>query len=321
MKKQIFIFLCAMAMSWPLSESAERLAGDVNNDGVVNIADATMLMDCILSSDDTTEWQYCDVDGDGIVGIADVSALIDMMLAPTITPQYRDVTLNVNGVEFTMVFVEGGTFQMGCTPDQWPGVFRNEGPVHEVTLWNYYIAQTEVTQELWEAVMGYNPSKYVGGPQRPVETVSMFDCARFVDKLTELTGRTFRLPTEAEWEFAARGGNMSRSYRFSGSNSVDDVAWYDANSEGTTHAVGSKLANELGIYDMSGNVNEWCQDWYTSYTDEPVTNPIGPESGYENVYRGGCWESPDCKCRNAFRDEADPYSANKYMGLRIAMNY
>ena len=319
MKKPIFILLCAMALSWPMTASAERVAGDANNDGVVNIADVTTVIDCLLSSSETVESRYCDVDGDGMVSIADVSYLLDKLLTPT-TPQYQDVTFTINGVQFTMVFVEGGTFQMGCTPDQWPGVFRNEGPVHEVTLWSYYIAQTEVTQELWEAVMGYNPSKYVGYPQRPVENVSVFDCALFVDKLSEITGRSFRLPTEAEWEYAARGGNKTLSYRFSGSGNIDDVAWYDENSDGTTHAVASKLANELGIYDMSGNVNEWCQDWYSGYTDEPVTNPVGPESGYENVFRGGSWGFPDCKCRNSFRDEAEPHTANTHFGLRVAMN-
>ena len=320
MKQFIFISLCVMAITLPMAASAQHVAGDVNNDGKVNIADVTWLIDCLLSDTNSAEWQNGDVDGDGNVSIADVSVLIDWMLAPS-TPQCQDVAFTINGVEFTMVLVEGGTFKMGCTPEQWPGVFRNEGPVHEVTLSDYYIAQTEVTQELWQAVMGSNPSKFVGDPQRPVETVSMWDCAQFVDKLSELTGRSFRLPTEAEWEYAARGGNKSRSYRLSGGNIANDVAWLEENSDGTTHAVACKRANELGIYDMSGNVNEWCQDWFSGYSEAPVTNPTGPESGYMNVYRGGCWAFPDNKCRNAYRGEAEPDSANMCLGLRVAMNY
>ena len=260
------------------------------------------------------------MDGDGQVTVSDVSCLIDMLLAPR-APQSQDVTLNVNGVDITMVFIEGGTFMMGCTPEQWPDVFRNEGPVHEVTVWDYYICQTEVTQELWEAVMGSNPSQFAGDTRRPVEGVSMFDCARFVDKLTEITGRTFRLPTEAEWEFASRGGNRSQTYKYSGSNTADEVAWFDENSGVTTHAVATLAPNELGIYDMSGNVCEWCQDWYTSYSEGSFVNPIGPESGYENVYRGGAWSYPASKCRSAFRDKADPHATENYLGLRVAMNY
>ena len=320
MKNLFFITLCAMMMSWPLNAQAERLPGDVDGDGKVGIGDVSALIDVLLSSSETAAGLCADVDGDGNVTIADVSYLIDLLLAPP-TPQTNDVTLNINGVDITMVFVEGGTFMMGSTPDQWPDCFRNEGPVHEVTLWSYYICQTEVTQELWEAVMGSNPSKFKGDPQRPVETVSMFDCARFVDKLTELTGRSFRLPTEAEWEFAARGGIKSLSYKYSGSNTVDEVAWYADNSDETTHAVALLAPNELGIYDMSGNVCEWCQDWYTGYSEGSFTNPIGPESGLENVYRGGAWSFPSSKCRNAFRYMAYPDAAEKYLGLRVAMNY
>ena len=294
---------------------------DVNGDGRTDVEDVTALIGSLLGvPTGTADMAPTDVNGDGIADIEDVTFLIEWVLGSPEQP-VEEVTMNVNGVEFTMVLVEGGTFMMGCTPEQWPGVFRNEGPVHEVTLWNYYIAQTEVTQELWEAVMGSNPSKFVGDPQRPVETVSMFDCALFVDKLSDLTGKSFRLPTEAEWEYAARGGNRSRTYRLSGSNIIDDVAWYSENSEGMTHPVASKRANELGIYDMSGNVNEWCQDWYAIYVEGPVANPTGPESGYENVYRGGCWDFPDCRCRNAYRDEADPNTANKYLGMRLVMNF
>lgn len=321
MKKSVIILFFAILLLWPAASCANGLQMDVNGDGITDVEDITALIESLLGpSASDNDMAVNDINGDGVADIEDVTSLIAWVLGSPEAP-IEEETITVNGVEFTMVLVEGGTFMMGCTPEQWPGVFRNEGPVHEVTLWSYYIAQTEVTQELWEAVMGYNPSMFVGDPQRPVETVSMFACARFVDKLSELTGRTFRLPTEAEWEYAARGGNRSRAYRLSGSNNIDDVAWYEDNSDGSTHPVATKRPNELGIYDMSGNVNEWCQDWYSGYVEDPVTNPVGPESGYENVYRGGCWIFPDCRCRNAYRDEAEPNTANQYLGLRVVMNY
>ena len=320
MKNLILMTLCAMALSWPLNASASRLVGDVDGDGQVGIADVTMITDVLLSHAETAWSMVCDVDGDGAVTISDVTWLIDMIMAPP-SPQSQDVMLDVNGVNITMVLVEGGTFTMGATPDQWPDHRRNEVPLHEVTLSSYYISQTEVTQELWEAVMGFNPSQFAGDPQRPVEMVSLFDCARFVDKLTEITGRVFRMPTEAEWEYAARGGNRSQSFKYSGSNMAEDVAWYNGNADNTTHPVATKAPNELGIYDMSGNVLEWCQDWYASYDEEPCTNPVGPESGYENVYRGGSWNNDSVMCRNATRDKADPHTTSSMIGLRVVMNY
>ena len=320
MKNLFLIAFCAMMLSWPLDTSASNIAGDVDGDGKVGISDITTIIDCLLSSYETAADMVCDVDGDGFVTISDVTALIDLLMMPS-TPQDQDVAFTINGVDIKMVFVEGGTFKMGCTPDQWPDVFRNEGPVHEVTVWSYYICETEVTQELWQAVMGTNPSKFTGDPKRPVEMVSMFDCARFVDKLSEITGKSFRLPTEAEWEFAARGGTKSRAYKYSGSNIVDDVAWYIDNSGETTHAVASKMPNELGIYDMSGNVCEWCQDWYSGYLEGAFINPVGPESGYDNVYRSGAWSFYASQCRNAFRLMADPLAKEDYLGFRVAMNY
>ena len=191
-------------------------------------------------------------------------------------------TFNVNGVSFTMIAVEGGTFKMGAQSSDSGGdnydsdAYSNESPVHDVTLSSYYIGETEVTQELWEAVMGSNPSYYSGYPQRPVEYVSLNDCQEFITKLNQLTGKNFRLPTEAEWEYAARGGNKSKGYKYSGSNTIDNVAWYTSNSGSETHDVKTKQANELGIYDMSGNVYEWCQDWYDSYSSGSQTDPTGP---------------------------------------------
>ncbi|MDY4862168.1 MAG: SUMF1/EgtB/PvdO family nonheme iron enzyme [Candidatus Onthomorpha sp.] len=197
---------------------------------------------------------------------------------------YNEQTFMVKGVEFKMIKVEGGTFSMG-------GRYDDEKPVHSVTLSDYYIGETEVTQELWEAVMGSNPSYYKGNNQRPVESVSWYDCQEFIKKLNQLTGKEFRLPTEAEWEYAARGGKYSRGYKYSGSNNADEVAWYGSNSGRTTHSVKTKKANELGLYDMSGNVCEWCNDWYGDYQSYSQTNPTGPSKGEYRVLRGGSWNN------------------------------
>ena len=222
------------------------------------------------------------------------------------------LSITVNGVQFTMIKVEGGTFQMGSTSGD-----SDERPVHQVTLTNdYYIGETEVTQELWTAVMGSNPSRFKSSNQLPVEKVSWNDCQRFITKLNALTGRTFRLPTEAEWEFAARGGNASEGYTYSGSNNEGDVAWYGSNSNDETHVVATKAPNELGIYDMSGNVWEWCQDWYGSYSSEAQTNPTGPTSGSNRVIRGGSW---DFSCRVAYRRGDFAWGAGDDLGLRLAL--
>ena len=220
----------------------------------------------------------------------------------------------VNGVAFNMVKVSGGTFQMGATSEQGSYANSNEEPVHQVTLSDYYIGETEVTQELWQAVMGSNPSYYKGA-KRPVEQVSWEECQEFIRKLNELTGKQFRLPTEAEWEFAARGGNSSQGYRYSGSNNVNDVAWYQNN----THEVGTKAPNELGLYDMSGNVEEWCQDWYGSYSSSAQTNPTGPTSGSFRVRRGGSWSSGAWNCRVSYRNYNTPDNQNYHLGLRLAL--
>ena len=234
-------------------------------------------------------------------------------------------TFNVNGVSFTMIAVEGGIFKMGAQSSDSSGdnydsdASSSESPVHSVTLSSYYIGETEVTQELWEAVMGSNPSYYSGYPQRPVESVSWNDCQEFITKLNQLTGRNFRLPTEAEWEYAARGGNKSKGYKYSGSNTIDDVAWYTSNSSSRTHDVKTKQVNELGIYDMSGNVWEWCQDWYGSYSSGSQTNPTRPASGSYRVLRGGGWNdyARDCRVSNRYGD--DPGIGLNYHGLRLAL--
>ena len=227
-------------------------------------------------------------------------------------------TFTVNGVSFEMVYVEGGTFDMGATTEQGSDADSDEKPVHSVTLSGYYIGKCEVTQELWEAVMGSNPSNFKGA-QNPVERVSWNDCQKFISRLNSLTGRTFRLPTEAEWEYAARGGNKSRHYKYSGSGNIGDVAWHDGNSGSKTHAVGSKTANELGIYDMSGNVYEWCSDWYGGYSAGAQTNPQGPSSGSGRVLRGGSWYDYARYCRVSFRNASGPDGSSISYGLRLVL--
>ncbi|MBR2103142.1 MAG: SUMF1/EgtB/PvdO family nonheme iron enzyme [Prevotella sp.] len=235
-------------------------------------------------------------------------------------------TFTVNGVSFNMVFVEGGTFMMGATTDQEGDVWADEKPFHQVTLSSYKIGETEVTQELWEAVMGSNPSHFKG-KKFPVENVSWEDCQYFIDYLNRLTGKHFRFPTEAEWEFAARGGNKSRHTKYAGSNDIDEVAWYWDNSgqkkwyglkDKKTHEVATKQPNELGLYDMSGNVWEWCQDWYGDYSSSAQTAPTGPSSGSYRVLRGGSWHFDARACRVAARGSNTPSDRDYYLGLRLA---
>ena len=246
----------------------------------------------------------------------------------------EDISIfNVKGVEFKMVKVQGSTFQMGATSEQGSDVWRDEKPVHSVTLSDYYIGQTQVTQELWQVVMGNNPSEFRGDNQRSVENVSWNDCQEFIEKLNRLTGKNFRLPTEAEWEFAARGGNKRNDYKYSGSNKVNDVAWYKSNSStnsvmwsfltgdrgGRTHPVAQKQSNELGLYDMSGNVYEWCQDWYGDYSNNPQTNPTGSSTGSYRVLRGGSWSNRARGVRVSYRDSNSPDIRYSLNGLRLAL--
>ena len=244
-----------------------------------------------------------------------------------------------------MVFVEGGTFTMGATSEQGSDYDSDERPTHQVTLSDFYIGKYEVTQQLWEYVMKYsgtcadgstmsayasdvwlgtNPSSSYGvGNYYPAYYVSWEDIVNiFIPRLNKITGKTFRLPTEAEWEYAARGGNKSKGYKYSGSNTIDDVAWswYTSNSSSKAHEVGTKAPNELGIYDMSGNVLEWCSDWYGSsyYSSSPSTNPTGPATGSYRVLRGGCWGSFAQGCRVANRFSYNPDSRYYYLGFRLA---
>ena len=229
-------------------------------------------------------------------------------------------TFIVNGVAFKMVKVAGGTFQMGATSEQGSDAFDWEKPAHSVTLFDYYIGQTEVTQELWQAVMGSNPSRFTVNNQCPVEKVSWKDCQEFIEKLNQLTGRKFRLPTEAEWEYAARGGNKRVGYKYSGSNNPDVVAWYSDNSGHITHSVATKQANELGLYDMSGNVLEWCSNRYGDYSSNSQTNPIGPNTGSDCVLRGGSWFDGARHVRVSFRFRNVPVNlGSNIFGLRLAL--
>ena len=224
-----------------------------------------------------------------------------------------------NGISIEMVKVEAGSFDMGATPEM-KKPYDWEKPVHRVTLTNnYYIGKYEVTQALWKIVMGSNPSNFKGD-NLPVENVSWNNCQKFISKLNKLTGKSFRLPTEAEWEFAARGGNKSRGYLYSGSNAIGDVAWYEGNSSFMTHAVGTKQPDELGIYDMTGNVWEWCQDWYDSYSSSPQTNPTGAVSGSYRVDRGGSWNCLARSCRASCRDRCTPDYRNNSCGLRLVLS-
>ena len=237
-----------------------------------------------------------------------------------------DLDITVSGVTFKMKYVPGGTFRMGSDASD---AFDDEKPVHTVTLSRgYYISETEVTQGLWKAVMGSNPSEFKKGDNYPVDNVSWNDCQEFVKKLNQKTGKTFRLPTEAEWEYAARGGNKSRGYKYSGSNTLSSVAWYgyDARSddnrtitERTTKPVKLKSPNELGIYDMSGNVWEWCEDNCGKYPSGSVTDPNGSSPGLLRVLRGGSWLNDVSLCRVSYRANIDAASSHSVRGLRLAL--
>ena len=236
-------------------------------------------------------------------------------VAPAAGSGTGDFVLKVKGVAYPMVFVEGGTFKMGSDDSE---AYRDEKPVHNVTLSSYCIGKYEVTQELWEAVMGSNPSHFKGS-RKPVEQVSWEDCQEFIRKLNNLTGKSFKLPTEAQWEYAARGGKKSREYKYSGSNTIGDVAWYDGNSGNKTHDVGTKTSNELGLYDMTGNVWEWCSDWYGRYGSSSQTNPTGPSRGSDRVCRGGSWFYDAVNCRVSIRLINTRDNRNSDLGLRLCL--
>lgn len=217
-----------------------------------------------------------------------------------------------------MVYVEGGTFLMGGTVEQGTDISEREYPIHEVTVSDFYINKYEVTQEEWAAVMGENPSRFPNA-KHPIEQVSYRDCQRFIRKLNRLTKKKFRLPTEAEWEFAARGGKQSKGYKYAGSDDIREVAWIYENSNNSTHDVGMKQPNELNLYDMSGNVWEWCLDLLGDYRKDAQVNPKGAYSGAFYVFRGGSWVNEPWYCRVATRNGNQPRIRSVNLGLRLAL--
>lgn len=249
----------------------------------------------------------------------------DSIESPSGDTLLSEVTYVINDVSFKMVFVEGGTFMMGAM-DKDEEAKENEKPTHSVSLNNFYIGETEVTQSLWMSVMGENPSNFPG-TNKPVESISWEECKDFINTLNnllskDLNGMLFRLPTEAEWEFAARGGNKSKGYFYSGSNIVGEVAWYVDNSDQQTHIVKQKAPNELGLYDMSGNVWEWCSDWYDAeyYSSSPSNNPKGPSSGTYRVIRGGSWGHYDRFCRFSYRGRESAENKGIRLGFRLILS-
>ncbi len=225
---------------------------------------------------------------------------------------YSDGVLRVGSVFYRMIPVLGGTFMMG-------GNSELEKPKHKVTLTSYMIGMTEVTQALWKEVMGDNPSHFKG-EKKPVGSISWNDCQTFIAKLNSLIGKNFRLPTEAEWEFAARGGSNSNNYQYSGSKNIDEVAWYLENYGNTTHDVASKKPNELGIYDMSGNVFEFCSDRFGNYSKTAQTNPTGPSSGTLRVMRGGGCRFNAEECRSTCRGSVHPDVRGADFGFRLVLS-
>ena len=247
-------------------------------------------------------------------------ASLGVMVSCTKTPtaSFSDGVLTVGDVSYKMIPVEGGTFLMGAERQD-EEADTMEMPAHQVTLSSYQIGETEVTQALWQAVMGKN-SATIKDDNLPMVEVNWGKCQTFVEKLNELTGADFRLPTEAEWEYAARGGNMSQGYRYSGSNNIDEVAWYGDNSDETAHIVGQKLPNELGLYDMSGNVFEWCQDKYGYYSRDSQTDPVGSMNGFNRVCRGGMYSSGTVSCRPSYRTGMSPRDGASFIGFRLALS-
>jgi len=235
--------------------------------------------------------------------------------APESFEDYTETNANLN---LEMVAVLGGTFTMGCTPEQGENCNDDE-TAREITLKNFFIGRYVVTQAQWQEIMGSNPSNFIGD-NLPVEQVSWNTVQEFLRRLNIKTGKRYRLPTEAEWEFACKGGIYSEQYMYSGSNNLDDVAWYESNSDNKTHPVGTKLPNELGIYDMSGNVYEWCQDRYGTYSSLQKRDPVGSPTGANRVYRGGGWGYDSGHCRTTARNGCTANYGDDIIGFRIAIS-
>lgn len=239
-----------------------------------------------------------------------------------------DITITQSGCpwfeSFEMIDVEGGTFYMGAQKDNPTetnydaSAYQIESPVHQASISSYAIGKFEVTQTQWNAAMGDNPSN-IQGENLPVENVTWEEVQAFISILNEKSGLNYRLPTEAEWEFAAKGGNKSEKFDYSGNSVLSACGWYYSNSEATTHEVGSKIPNELGIYDMSGNVREWCIDWFGYYSSSIEDNPQGAYDGNMKVNRGGSWTTPAVNCRNTYRHTDYPYEKALDLGFRLVL--
>lgn len=308
------LFMLPLMLVFPLKSMANGLLGDVNGDKVVNTTDVSDLVSYLLSKSDVPAGTP-DVNLDGSIDVADVTALVNLVLHPS-----GKLTFVVNGELFTMVPVEGGTFNMGSNGSD---VMDNEKPVHRVTLSTFYMAETEFTQKLYKAVMGKGHGSTYKGDNLPIHRITWDDCQKLIAKLNEQTGFTFRMPTEAEWEFAARGGTKSKGYKYAGSNTLANVAWYSANSGNKPNEVATKAPNELGIYDMSGNVKEWCSDFYAEYSSAAQTNPTGPEEDdvifKSKVNRGGAFNSVESLCTVTTRSDLQQTNSSYVLGLRLAL--
>ncbi len=226
----------------------------------------------------------------------------------------------IQEIEANMINIPAGTFVMGCVNEQDSACYYWEKPSHKVSISSFYLNKYDVTQKEWEAVTGKTPWFSKACADCPVENISWYDAQVFINKLNQITGRNYRLPTEAEWEYAAGGGNKSHGYKFSGSNNPDEVAWYDKNSSKQSHPVGQKKPNELGLYDMSGNVFQWCSDWFDEkyYTSSPSDNPVGPRTGAYRAVRGGSWWSEVNQGRTICRDRYPSDAKDDDVGIRLA---
>ena len=229
----------------------------------------------------------------------------------------------IQSIASNMVPVAAGPFTMGCTREQGQDCYYWEKPDHLVMVDSFYISRYVVTQAQWLAVMDTNPSQHKNCTDCPVENVSWDDAMNFINKLNKLTHKKYRLPTEAEWEYAARGGSKSRGYKYPGNNDIDLVAWYDANSKDSTHPVGRKQPNELGLYDMAGNVWQWCSDWFDLkyYISRPADNPKGPDTGTLKVIRGGSLTNFARVCRISYHNGTAPDKRFSNDGFRLVMDY
>ncbi len=319
MKKLLLMLLMPLTMVTAQAQSNDYNMVIKLNNGTKITLDANDVKDLTFNGDELS------ISGNTIADLYSQMARLEGLVKRVQDKTSPEWTFTVKGVSFKMVKVVGGAFQMGATSEQGSDADDREKPVHRVTLSNYYIGETEVTQALWYAVMGQKPtsdgnqwdSSFGLGDNYPAYFVSWNDCQEFISKLNQLTGQSFRLPTEAEWEFAARGGNSSQGYKYAGSNTIGDVAWY---SNSNSEPVATKSPNELGLYDMSGNVWEWCQDWYDNYSSSDQTDPVGPSSGKFRVLRGGGYYATGgaSGCRVSARGYQGPSSHPFYLGLRLA---